>query len=290
MFSKTKAQQLLAQQLQRLKIGQPSLQPAVHSSVAAAAAASARPAAAPIPAADHKFNCIETSGGFYRESQWHGSPPSASGQASIKNFWSNRLGAHIKYHTKREQQEHNAKQVRERDEVYMDPQPNRGNAGDLRLQKLQWWLNNLGVLRSPDQQLFHVHFTNACLPKIYGEFWNESCVRVMASRGIKKIQNEVLATTPRRWGKTWSVALFVLALMLACPGIRVCVFSTGKRASGSLMEIMLQFLGNVPSLRGRVAKQNQEELYIAANALQQGQSAESAAAKEQRQLKTTVRS
>lgn len=109
------------------------------------------------------------------------------------------------------------------------------------------------------KKLFHKHFTRAVLPKIYGtQQWNSESVRVMRSLNIKKIRYEVTAITPRRWGKTWSVALFVLALMLAVPGIRVCVFSTGKRASGSLMEIMLQFMNNVEGLRDRIVKQNQE--------------------------------
>ncbi len=54
------------------------------------------------------------------------------------------------------------------------------------------------------------------------------------------------------------------------------------------MEIILQFMNNVEGLNRRVAKNNQEELYVAASALDIGQSAESTAAKEQRQSKTTV--
>jgi len=156
-------------------------------------------------------------------------------------WWGNRIAAHIKYHAKREAQELAAKQVRERSVVYMDLTSKKSSLGDGRLNKLNFWLNNLGVQRSPDQTLFHKHFTNACLPKIYGAAeWNDASVRVMRMRGISRLRYEVTAITPRRWGKTWSVAMFVLALMLSCPGIRICVFSTGKRASSSLMEIICQ--------------------------------------------------
>jgi hypothetical protein len=55
------------------------------------------------------------------------------------------------------------------------------------------------------------------------------------------------------------------------------------------METMLQFLNGIEGLNGRVAKQNQEELYIAAQPLRQDQSAESADAKAQRNVATTVR-
>jgi hypothetical protein len=172
------------------------------------------------------------------------------GQATAKRvpgkWWNARCTDHIKFHTKREENELRTMTVRDRDEVYLDADANKGCEGDLRLNRLNYYLNNLGVQRSPDQQLFHKHFTRAVLPKIYGtEQWNQESVRVMRSLNIKRIRYEVTAITPRRWGKTWSVALFVLALMLSCPGIRVCVFSTGKRASGSLMEIMLQFMVSV---------------------------------------------
>jgi len=203
-------------------------------------------------------------------------------------WWSNRINAHIKYHARREAQELATKQVRERSVVYMDLTSKKASQGDTRLNKLGWWLNNLGVQRSPDQTLFHKHFTDACLPKIYGAAeWNDASVRVMRMRGIKKINYEVTAITPRRWGKTWSVAMFVLSMMLSCPGIRICVFSTGKRASSSLMEIICQFMGNVDGLNGRKVKENQEELYIADAPLESGSSSNGSAAKQERQSSHT---
>ncbi len=143
MFRKSIAQQMLA-----LKIGQPSLVPAVHSSVAALNASAA--AAAPVaPVQDKRFG-IE-SNGYTRASQWEPAPPSAAAQTQIGAWWGKRLNAHIKYHTKREKQELAAKQVRDRDEVFLDPHSTTASAGDARLNKLAWWLNNLGVQRSPDQ-------------------------------------------------------------------------------------------------------------------------------------------
>lgn len=215
--------------------------------------------------------------------------PGSSIQPRIPGeHWIKSINQHIHFHKKREKKEASSQVLRTRDEVYMDPMQGKACNGDLRLKKLQWWLNNLGVQRSPDQVLFHKAFTNATLPKIFGEKeWNENSVRVMHDLGIKEIRFEVTAITPRRWGKTWSVAMFVLSLMLAVPGIRICVFSTGKRASTSLMEIICQFMGNVPELAGRKVKENQEELYIADAALDQGSSSNSTAAKQQRQSSHT---
>ncbi len=141
MFKKGIAQQMLA-----LKIGQPSLVPALHSSSTAASSA-----AAAAPAPQNNDNLIQSNGGYYRASQWEPAPPTAVAQRQIGDWWGKRLGAHIKYHAKREKQELAARLVRDRDDVFLDPQPSTANEGDLRLNKLQWWLNNLGVQRSPDQ-------------------------------------------------------------------------------------------------------------------------------------------
>lgn len=135
--------------------------------------------------------------------------------------------------------------------------------GDVRLANIRKTLNNLGIIRSADQIKFHEAFLESCLPHIYKEDWNANSVRVMNEFAIKEIRYETLIMTPRRWGKTWSVATFVLSLLVNVPGIRLCIFSTGKRASGSLLQIVLDFLQKVPGGRERILKQNQEELFIA---------------------------
>ena len=43
-----------------------------------------------------------------------------------------------------------------------------------------------------------------------------------------------------------------------------CFYSTGKRASSSLLQIILDFLQRIPGGMERIVKQNQEELYIGA--------------------------
>lgn len=96
--------------------------------------------------------------------------------------------------------------------------------GDMRLRNIRHTLNHLGIIRSADQIQFHEAFLQACLPKIYGSDWDLHSLRVMREFDIKRIRYEVLAMTPRRWGKTWSVATFVLALLLNVPGIKICIF------------------------------------------------------------------
>jgi len=73
-----------------------------------------------------------------------------------------------------------------------------------------------------------------------------------------------LCMTPRRFGKTISVAIFVVAMMIACPGIVIGTFSTGRRASGGIMDLVSQMISNIPGLKERVVRQNEEQLFLAA--------------------------
>lgn len=117
-------------------------------------------------------------------------------------------------------------------------------AGDKRLEAIRYTLNNLGYTRSQFQKLFHTHFIQACLPIIYGTDWATHAERVMKEFGLERISPEVLVQTPRRFGKTVSVAMFVLAvrntntivaLLLAC----ICLFLSGADRV-SLMCLVLE--------------------------------------------------
>jgi hypothetical protein len=46
------------------------------------------------------------------------------------------------------------------------------------------------------------------------------------------------------------------------PGVRIAVFSTGKRASGSMMGIIKDFLKRVPNWQSMIVKENSEELFL----------------------------
>jgi hypothetical protein len=158
------------------------------------------------------------------------------------------------------------KTIRSRKDVSTDWARDLGHSGgDVRYRKMQELLNNMGngLVRSEDQVVFHNGFTTAVLPHVYGDDWEANCVRVMEELKIDKIDYEVMVMSPRRWGKTYSIAMFVLALALSVPGIRICIFSTGSRASGSLVNIMKMFMKNIPGAEARICKSSAEELYIA---------------------------
>lgn len=138
-----------------------------------------------------------------------------------------------------------------------------GSAGDRRLASIRDCLNLLVDERSGDQTIMHDAFIIACLPLIYGKEWESNCIRVMKEHKITRIRSEVLCLTPRRFGKTYAVAMFVTALLLNCPGIILCVFSTGSRASTFMREIIVKMMMRIPGALNRIIKKTAEKLYIA---------------------------
>ena len=136
--------------------------------------------------------------------------------------------------------------------------------GDECLKTLELALNSFkGIERSRDQVRFHTAFINACLPHIYGSQWTQRAAIVMAERNLTCIDSEVMCMTPRRFGKTWAVAMFVAGLLCSVPNIRIAIFSTGQRASSSLTDTIKDFLKKLPVYSNFTEdKCNQEKLFI----------------------------
>ena len=124
----------------------------------------------------------------------------------------------------------------------------------------------------------HDQFVQACLPIIYQKEWANVSERVLAELGIDRLRQEVLVQTPRRFGKTTAIALFAAAMLLCCPEIKICIFSTGRRASGSLMAEIVTLVTKAGH-KNRIAKQNQEQLFISQTARASNVRAGSEAAK-----------
>lgn len=92
------------------------------------------------------------------------------------------------------------------------------------------------------QIVLHDAMIEALLPHIYGDDWESEQQRVMDELGIRKIRKEVLVSMPRRHGKTVGIAMMLAIFLIVVPDVSVCVFSTGKRASGSFKEEIMRQL------------------------------------------------
>lgn len=141
--------------------------------------------------------------------------------------------------------------------------------GDARVRAIRQVLDKYeGFVRSDAQKSFHDAFTKAVLPHIYGpadfERYRE---KILHDNNMKKVDYEILVCTPRRFGKTTAVSMWCAALLACVPDMWISVFSTGQRASSSLLDQTAKFFRMLEAgsvVRGgedNILKKNQEELF-----------------------------
>lgn len=125
-----------------------------------------------------------------------------------------------------------------------------------------------GFVRSDAQKSFHDAFTKAVLPHVYGPLdFERFREKILADNGMDKVTFEILVCTPRRFGKTTAVSMWCAALLACVPETWISVFSTGQRASSSLLDQtakffrMLEFKDGVRGGDENIIKKNQEELF-----------------------------
>ena len=53
--------------------------------------------------------------------------------------------------------------------------------------------------------------------------------KVLTMNSWDHLAQEILISTPRRFGKTISVSLFAAAMVVTCPGVEISIYSTCKR-------------------------------------------------------------
>lgn len=112
--------------------------------------------------------------------------------------------------------------------------------GDARLRTVRALLSRIdgkGWERSAHQVQFHESFIRACARIIYKEEWPVHRTAIMARNGWATSPSEIMVSTPRRFGKTFSVAMFCICMVLAC-GTEIVVFSPARRASRKILERM----------------------------------------------------
>jgi len=93
-------------------------------------------------------------------------------------------------------------------------------------------LDRRGWLRSFHQRMFHDNFIRACA-RI---FWKREASGVFARdhqkileiNGWDHLSQEILVSTPRRFGKTISVSMFAAAMLYSCPNLEMSIYSTCK--------------------------------------------------------------
>ncbi|MBE35288.1 MAG: hypothetical protein CMI16_07000 [Opitutaceae bacterium] len=155
-------------------------------------------------------------------------------------------------------------------DAFVDSSKSEALRGDAVLARLYAALDSCGLERTSTQRFFHKKFVESILPWIYGKKdFSRFKERVLHEAGIHpdKYNQYTLISTPRRWGKTTSVGIFVAATLYAVPDAWISVYSTGRRASKALSDLVHKFLKRLEEgaglKRSNVLVKNTEELFYA---------------------------
>ena len=123
-------------------------------------------------------------------------------------------------------------------------------------------LDTLGFERSDHQMKFHKAFICASLRIIFGKKLYKYLPRLIKLFGIKILHSDVIVCTPRRWGKTMGVALYVAAFLWSQPGLEVSVYSPGRRASRKLLVLIWKIIVALSGSHDCIITFNQEQLSV----------------------------
>ena len=107
-------------------------------------------------------------------------------------------------------------------------------------------LDRRGWDRSFHQRLFHEEYLKSCARIFFkrdgpGSFARNHN-RVLELNGWDSTPQEILVSTPRRFGKTISVSMFAAAMVFSAPNMELSIYSTCKRISQKLLRNIVKFL------------------------------------------------
>ena len=91
--------------------------------------------------------------------------------------------------------------------------------------------------------------------------------QVLLRNSWDHLAQEVLISTPRRFGKTISVSMFAAAMVFAAPRVELSIYSTCKRISQKLLRNVQKFFNemvehNMGAYNFKVIRQNMEEIVL----------------------------
>lgn len=114
--------------------------------------------------------------------------------------------------------------------------------------------------RTKMQKRFHDSFLQATASHLFADDVDVDLARVMKQNKWAHLKQQCLAMTPRRFGKTMSVGMFCAAYLYSVENAEIAIFSTGRRASQKLLELIHSLVCKLPNGRERIAKYNAEIL------------------------------
>lgn len=137
----------------------------------------------------------------------------------------------------------------------------RSYKGDARIMDIRKKLNQFGLERSKMQRQFHETFLQSVCLHLYKDDPDVDMEKIMRVNNWEDLRQSVLCMTPRRFGKTTAVSMFVAAYAMCVPNSTQSIFSTGRRASQKLLELIRDLVKQTP-WADRIVKCNQEEFIL----------------------------
>ena len=131
-------------------------------------------------------------------------------------------------------------------------------------------MDRTGWLRSYHQRVFHDHFIRACSRVFFksdppGTFARAHQV-LLELNSWDNLSQEVLISTPRRFGKTIAVSMFAAAMIYSAAQVELSIYSTCKRISQKLLRNVCKFLNLIYEAGQKtpmhVIRSNMEELVV----------------------------
>lgn len=117
------------------------------------------------------------------------------------------------------------------------------NYGDIRLANIRMYFDHIkGYDRSEMQKQFHESFLQAVALHLYKDDPEVDMDKIMSMNEWPNLKQQVLCLTPRRFGKTTAVAMFVASYFLSVEKCALCIFSTGRRASDGMLDKIHEFI------------------------------------------------
>lgn len=127
-------------------------------------------------------------------------------------------------------------------------------AGMLRYEEAGKLFRHFSVTRSDDQKKFHDEFLPMFAPLLCGSDWNR-CKRILLPKiGRKQLQCVGLGCLPRRWGKTYMVAMTIAVLLYMGMEIKILIFANSVRIGSQMGEIVKKFFAQLPDADTRVKR------------------------------------
>ena len=178
---------------------------------------------------------------------------------SLTNFESIVSETELYYQDKYFRENKRYEVVKKHKYVIDPPNYNQDIPGEAKLRQFENILNAFNYERHVFQREFHDIITKALAESIVGEDWNIIGPKLMAKRDWKKRSKCAMALAPRRFGKSVSIAMTVVAYAVVRPDSVQSIFSTGRRASANLLDLCKKF---AIELNLNIEKDNMEELFI----------------------------